>query len=299
MPVTRYTQKLRFNVIASQIAIALVCLSSPLLLTNPISAQPLTETQISSHIQRLKNPQQRSAAIDYLVSVGKPAVPALITALQEDSDAQVRASAAIILGKMGPAAAQAAIPLVRAIDDKDAAVRSHAVQAIEKIGKQAYVPHYMAGLDSEKEWERYSAAHALRAIGKDAAPAVPTLIKKLQDEDVWTRVNAGSVLGSIGKASVPAVPALVARLQDTDVTVRHSAAYALGAIAVSLQENLNQVSTKELNTVVADLEKALKVVQNPSLQFRPQAVTSVSDPLTTLKKEKINRGKSKIRGVRG
>ncbi|KAB8317415.1 HEAT repeat domain-containing protein [Tolypothrix campylonemoides VB511288] len=291
MPVTRYTQKLRFNVIASQIAIALVCLSSPLLVINTTSAQAQTETQISSYIQRLKNPQQRSAAIDYLATVGKPAVPALITALQ-DSDAQVRATAAMILGKIGPAAAQAAVPLVRAIDDKDATVRSHAVQAIAKIGKQAYVPHYIAALDSEKKWERYSAAHALRAMGKDAASAVPALIKKLQDEDPWMRQSAGSALGSIGKAALRAVPALVARLQDTDETVRYSAAYALGDISLSLQENLNQVSTKELDTVVTDLEKALKVLQNPSLQFRPQAITSVSDPLAALKNERLKRVKS-------
>ncbi|ARV57506.1 hypothetical protein BZZ01_01645 [Nostocales cyanobacterium HT-58-2] len=285
---TRYTYKQRFNVIASQIAIALVCLSSPLVVINTTWAQPQTETQMSSYIQRLKNPQQRSAAIDYLATVGQPAVPALITALQ-DSDAQVRAGAAIILGKIGPAAAQAAVPLIRAINDKDPTVRSHVVQAIGKIGRQAYVPHLIAGLDSEKQSERYSAAHSLRAMGKDAASAVPALIKKLQDEDVWMRVRAGSALGSIGKAAVPAVPSLVARLQDTDETVRHSAAYALGAIALSLQENLNELPTKELDAVVTNLEKALKVVQNPSLQFRPEAMTSVSEPLALLKKERLNR----------
>jgi HEAT repeats len=279
---------LRFHAIISHIAVAFVCVSSPLLVINSTSAQPQTEIQISSHIQRLKNPQERSAAIDYLATVGKPAVPALIQALQ-DSDPQVRSSAAIILGKIGPVAAQAAPVLLRTIDDQDATVRSHAVQAIKKIGKQAYIPQLIAGLDSGTTWERYSAAHALRALGKDAAPAVPALTKKLQDENNWIRVGSASALGSIGKAATPAIPALIARLQDSDETVRYSAAYALGSIGVSLQENLKQLSKQELDTAVTNLEKALKVLQNPSFKFREQAITSVSDPLTILKQESMKR----------
>ncbi|MEC4814114.1 MAG: HEAT repeat domain-containing protein [Scytonema sp. PMC 1069.18] len=288
MSVTKHTYKQRFHAIISQIAIALVCVSSPLVVINSTSAQPQTEAQISSHIQRLKNLQQRSVAIEYLATVGKPAVPALIKALQ-DSDPQVRSSAAIILGKIGPAAAQAAPVLLRIIDDQDATVRSHAVQAIDKIGKQAYIPQLIAGLDSDTVWERYSAAHALRAMGKDAAPAVPALTKRLQDENFWVRVNAASALGSIGRAATPAIPALIARLQDSDETVRYGAAYALGNIGVKLQENLKQLSKQELDTVIVNLEKALKILQDPSLKFREEAITSVREPLTILKRESVKR----------
>jgi HEAT repeat protein len=290
MLVTRYTHKLRLNVIASQIAIACICISSPLVIINTTSAQSQSQTQINSHIQRLKNPQQRSAAIDYLATVGKPAVPALITALQ-DTDPQVRASALLIIAKIGPNAAQAIPALMRAIDDKDATVRSHAVQAIAKMGKQAYVPYIVVGLDSKNQQERYGAAHILRAMGKDAASAVPALMKKLEDKDAWMRVNVISALGSIGKAATPAVPALVTHLRDTDQTVRHSAAYALGDISSSWQENLQQLSIKELDTTISNLEKALQVLQNPSLQFRTEAITAVKDPLVILKKEKLRRAK--------
>ncbi|GAB1540934.1 hypothetical protein NUACC21_36030 [Scytonema sp. NUACC21] len=285
----RYAHQLRFNVIASKIVIALFCLTLSSLVTKTTWAQSPTETQISFYIQQLKNPQEQAGAIDDLVTVGKPAVPALIQALQ-DSDPQVRGSAAIALGKIGPDAAQAAPAILRMIDDKDPTVRFHAVQAINKIGKQAYVPHLIAGLDSAKSWERYNAAHGLRAMGKDAAPAVPTLIRKLQDkEDVWMRVSAASTLGSIGTAATPAVPILVARLQDTDITVRHSAAYALGTISSKLHKDIDELPIKELDMVISNLEEALKFVQNPSLQFRPEAVTSVSEPLTILKKERMNR----------
>ncbi|MUG95287.1 HEAT repeat domain-containing protein [Scytonema sp. UIC 10036] len=272
-------------------AIAIVCLVAPLLNINIIWAQSQNDTQISSYIEQLKNPQQRSAAIDDLVTVGKPAIPALITALQ-DRDPQVRASAAIILGQMGPNAGEAAPAILQAIGDKDPAVRSSAVQAIQKIGKQAYVPHLIAGLDSTKSWERYNASHGLRAMGKDAAPAVPALIRKLQDEeDHWMRVSAASTLGSIGTASTPAIPILVTRLQDTDITVRHSAAYALGTITSKWQQDIEQLPTKDLDTIISNLEKALKVVQDPALQFRPEAVTSVSEPLAALKKERLTREK--------
>lgn len=288
---TRYIHT-RFHVTASQIAIALICLSSPLGIPTATWGQPQTATQIRSSVQQLKNPQQRSAAIDYLATVGKPAVPALITAL-EDSDPQVRASAAIILGKIGPAATQAVPVLLRVMKDKEETVRFQAVQAVTKIDRSAVVPIFIAGLDSDKDWERYSAVHALRALGKDAVAAVPALIKKLQDKDVWIRINSASALGRIGTASTPAVPALVTLLQDPDITARHSAAYALGIISSKLQEeNPNQISTAELNTIVTYLEKALKVVRNPSLQFREEAVTSVSDALVSLKKERQSRVKS-------
>lgn len=286
MSVIKYTRK-HVYVTTSQIAIALVCLSSPLLVINATWAK-VTETQISSQVQQLKNPQQRSSAIDYLASVGKPAVPALITALQ-DSDAQVRSSAAITLGKIGAVASEAIPALMRLADDKDATVGSQAFQAIAKIDKKAFVPLLVKGLNSDKSWQRYSAAHALRAMGKNAAPAVPALIQKLEDEDVWLRVNVATALGRIGVASKPAVPRLVNLLQDKDVTVRHSAAYALGEIALSLQENISQLPTKELDILVTNLEKAMKVVQNPSLKFREYAITSVSDPLAMLKKERLSR----------
>ncbi|MCX7592311.1 MAG: HEAT repeat domain-containing protein [Fischerella sp.] len=290
---TKDTRMPYLNIIVFQIAIAFVCFSSPLLLIHATWAKPLNETQINSYIQKLKNPQQRSAAIDYLATVGKPAVPALIKALQ-DSDAQVRASAAIIIGKIGPAAAQSAPVLLRTIGDKDATVRAYAVEAIKKIGRRAYVPYLIAGLDSKNAWERYSTAHALRGMGKDAAYAVPALMKKLDDKDAWMRVNVVSALANIGQPSVPAIPGLIARLQDTDETVRHTAAYALGNIGLSLQENLNQVSKKELDIAVSGLETALKVLQNPSLKFNQQEITFVSNPLSVLKKEMLRRKKSAI-----
>ncbi|MDM9384507.1 HEAT repeat domain-containing protein [Chlorogloeopsis sp. ULAP01] len=286
MLMNRYTYKLRFY-----IAIAFVCLSSPLLADNPTWAQSATQTQINSYIQRLKNPQQRSTAVDYLASVGKPAVPALIKALQ-DTNPQMRAGAAMTLGKIGPAASEAAIVLMRTIGDKDPTVRSYVVQAIEKIGRKAYIPYFITALNSDKKWERYSATHALRAMGKDAATAVPALIKTLEDKDMWMRVNAASALGYIGTPSAPALPALVARLQDKDETVRNTAAYAVSIIGLSLQEDVSQLSTSELDRAVSSLEKALKVLQTPSLQYRQEAITSVQDPLVALQKERRRRVKS-------
>ncbi len=290
MLVAKYTHKQRLNIIVTQIAIACICFSSPLIIINASSAQSQTTTQINYHIQRLKHPQHRSTAINYLAKVGKPAVPALITALQ-DSDPQVRTSALIIIGQIGANAAEAIPALMRAIDDKDATVRSHAVQAIAKIDRKAYVPYIAVGLDSKNQQERYGAVHILRAMGKDAASAVPALMKKLDDQDNWMRVNVISALGSIGKAATPAIPTLVKRLQDKDETVRHSAAYALGDITSSWQENLNQLSTKELNITVSYLETALKVLHNSSLKFRPEAITAVKEPLVILHKEKLRRVK--------
>jgi HEAT repeat protein len=272
-------------------AIAGSCLLPSLLLINYTWAKSVPQAQIDDHILSFKNPQQRAAAIDYLATVGQPAVPALIKALQ-DRDPQVRAAAATTLGKIGPAASAAAIALMRAIGDKDANVRSQVVQAIAKIGKKAYVPYFITALNSSRKWERYSAVHALRAIGKDAAAAVPALIRVLEDKDMWMRVNAASALGYIGTPSAPALPSLVKSLQDPEPTVRNTAAYALSIIGLNLQQDLNQLSTLELDRAIFHFQRALKLLQTPSLQFTPEAVTALRDPLMVLQKERLRRFQS-------
>jgi hypothetical protein len=78
-------------------------------------------------------------------------------------------------------------------------------------------------------------------------------------------------------------------MEDKDISVRHSAAYAVASIGTNAQETVNKVSTKDLDTVILYLEKGLKVVAKPNLQFRQQAGSLVRTPLEALKKERNKR----------
>lgn len=89
----------------------------------------------------------------------------LIQAL-EDEELVVRRSAALALGKMGPAAVDAVPVLIRALGDES--------------------------------WKmRWDAANALGAIGPGAVEAVPALIRALGDEEVYVRMAAAHALRDI------------------------------------------------------------------------------------------------------
>jgi hypothetical protein len=88
-------------------------------------------------------------ALDALIRIGEPAVPSLITLLNEP-DSHLRGEAVVALSRIGPEA-QAAVPRLIALaqGDPDEAIRKSAVRALGQIGPAA-------------------------------APAVPVLIEKLE-----------------------------------------------------------------------------------------------------------------------
>jgi HEAT repeat protein len=252
------------------------------------SAQSANSSQVNLYVQQLNNPNQSQQALKSLVSLGKSAVPALITALQHQNP-EVRAASATALSQIGNDAAPALPALSRALQDKDPKVRGAAVEAFGSIGRRAMVPYLIANLKHQDASVRYNAAHGLTRLGNYAESAVPTLTETLQDKETWVRLTAATALGNIGVRALSSLPALVTSMEDKDISVRHSAAYALGSIGTNAQETVNKVSTKDLDTVILHLEKGLKVAVKPNLQFRQQAISSVRTPLEALKKERNKR----------
>ena len=111
-----------------------------------------------------------------------------------------RLAALRALTKLGAEAAPAVAALIKALGDKETAIRSHA-------------------------------AEALRGIGPGAAGAVAALTRALSDERALVRKNAARALGAIGPAAVEAVDELfLAVLTDVDSGVRREAAAAVALI---------------------------------------------------------------------
>ena len=265
---------------------------SPLFITplflQVASAQSTNPSQINSYIQQLGNRNQSQQALKSLVSMGKLSVPALITALQHENP-EVRAASATALAQIGQDAAPALPALSRVLQDKDPLVRGAAVEAFGSIGRRAMVPYLVANLKHKDASVRYNAAHGLTRLGNYAESAVPTLTDTLQDQETWVRLTAATALGNIGVRALSSLPGLVQSMEDKDISVRHSAAYALASIGTNAQETVDKVSTKDLDTVILHLEKGLKVVAKPNLQFRQQAVSLLRTPLEALKKERNKR----------
>ncbi|MXS84209.1 NACHT domain-containing protein, partial [Nitrosomonas oligotropha] len=163
--------------------------------------------------------EQPGAKIRYQASTLQPLVAVLV-----DKNSAVRSHAADALGKIGDKSAADA--LILALSDKDSSIRSRAAGALGGIGDKSATDALILALSDENLDVRWSAAHALGKIGdKTAADA---LILALSDEDSSIRSRAAHALGEIGDKS--AVDALIITLSDEDFPVHWRAADALGKI---------------------------------------------------------------------
>jgi len=176
----------------------------------------------------------------------------------------VRGSAAFALGKVGADVKKIVPPLLDALDDEEASVRSNILLTVAALGRDATerrracsrrsripTPAYAAGRRSP--WARSVGAErggaGLTAALKTATPASapappapcktcrrrprasPALLVLLKDEDSEVRRNASAALTEIGAAGNKEAPALLAAaLKDRDREVRRNAAFALGEL---------------------------------------------------------------------
>ena len=146
--------------------------------------------------------------------------------LLESEDADVRMSAASVLGNWGYQA-EATPALVKLLESEDAYVRIPAPEVLANWGHQAEAtPALVKLLESEAASVRMSAAEVLGKWGHQAE-ATPALVKLLESEDADVRMSAAKVLGRWGHQA-EATPALVKLLEDADAYIRMSAAEVLG-----------------------------------------------------------------------
>jgi HEAT repeat protein len=195
------------------------------------------------------------AAVKALVKIGKPAVEALITALQDNHDA-IRWNAAQVLGLSGDTSAAA--PLMMALKDSSPHVRKAAATALGSLGDSKAMESLVAGLRDEHKDVRKCCADTLDKLGwqpgqdidgayyqagKEAwqacarigAAAVEPLLAALQDRHWEVRQHAAEALGMI--KGFRAIEALIIALDDQVKHVRVNAARALTTLYQAGQLN--------------------------------------------------------------
>src|SRR5262249_46515494 len=140
----------------------------------------------------------------------KDALP-ILRPLLADADPKARARAVGLIGRLGPAAREAAPDLVRAFKDKelrkvvsaDSLIGDSPVEALARIGADA-VPALIVALPDKDFHVRFQATQALARLGRRAQKAIPALEKALKDETIGVALEAAVALLHAGaKAEQP------------------------------------------------------------------------------------------------
>ena len=213
-------------------------------------------------------------------------LPTLIKALG-DKDEAVRLNAAYELGTVGEAAVPALIEIWREASRSGVETESfqHATYALSAIGAPA-VPALIDALQAGNESIRASAAYALGDIGPSAQKAVPLLTQAVGDESAWVRRHATEALGIIGQPAQSTVPALIGMLHDEHYWIRDNAARALARLGCAAEDaipTLTDTLNDENRYVRFHAMVALKQIGTPEATdvLFDHLLTSRWCPLTT------------------
>ncbi|HWY85804.1 MAG TPA: HEAT repeat domain-containing protein, partial [Gemmataceae bacterium] len=181
------------------------------------------------------------------------ATPAVIEGLcrrlLEDDSVLVQCSAAQALSKLGPAAAAAGGPLLRAAQTMEVTVREQAMRAIAMIQPPEAGAAFASGLeDADGEIRKMASAGWMKAaaIPEDVIPA---LVEALRDPEVQVRANAAHALARLDALPAAAVPLLIACTADAHDGMRMNAALALklaagGKVTQAMERLLEDASLR-------------------------------------------------------
>jgi HEAT repeat protein len=147
------------------------------------------------------------------------------------ADHRTRYHAAQALGDLGPLAIST-VPTLRFLaGGNDAGIRKQALAAMARIDPRAALPLVLPGLRGDTIGERIDAAQYLAIMGPAAAPAVDELARLLRTNrnsgDWGPRLTALEALQRIGKDAAPAVPTLITVLGDPNPDLRKRAIHCL------------------------------------------------------------------------
>jgi HEAT repeat protein len=175
------------------------------------------------------DPRVRAEAAEALIQIGEKALPACREALAHE-DPGVRLYAATALAHLDPKnSAEQVLPLLRdklgedtkegkGEDEETDPVLVKIIRALGRIGPSIPKEVFPVLHDCVKRDDpalQGEAIGALAHLGKEAAPAVPTLVPLLKDtEEEKLRLTIISTLGAIGPEAKEAVPALQFFLQQ-------------------------------------------------------------------------------------
>jgi HEAT repeat protein len=209
-------------------------------------------------VELLKEPDQylRQVTLTALQNIGgadpKTLVPALLPLLRDRQTTFYHPQVMDLLGKQGPAAAEAVPALLEELKRPEVQMQPAAAAALARIdlerARKDGIPLLEKGLASASP---VVIAQAILELDKKHAGAMKTLktaLKEADDARWWFRVQAISTFGTLGPAAKDVLPDLRTLLKDKQPAVRYAAAVAVWRVGKDAEA--------ALNTLTADLDPA-------------------------------------------
>ncbi len=175
-----------------------------------------------------------------LAAIGEPAVEGLRGLLGEQQ-ANVRAEAAMGLGRIGAGAAAAIPDLLRLFDDEQARVRREASEALGQIGEAALEPLLAAATRNEVSF-RVGAMHALKLLSTSDGRAAQAVLKAARDAEPRLRAAAVKSLAAVEVPPDVVRPILLENLRHEDENVRLAVVNVLLKKPAMLQQVESELS---------------------------------------------------------
>ena len=202
-------------------------------------------------------------------------VQPLIKLLQEDPAEEVRAAAAMVLGKFAALAETGKIlsrdglrieeALLGVIENhgEPVEVRRRAIEAIALFNSPRVRQLILEAFESDDPRLRRSAVYAM---GRSGFPQwLETILQQLQSDDSAMRYEAANACGELGE--VEAVPYLASLTQDDDVQVQLAAVHALRAIGGRMARRVLLGCAKSSDEVLR--EAAQEALQDVDVEEDP------------------------------
>ncbi len=224
-------------------------------------------------------PEDRATALQAIWDLGEAALPALLEALSTTYVAYITRAFSFI----GETAVQ---PLIGAMQSPDAQARANAAYILGKMADPAALNALLDRLDDNDEIVRKEAAHALAGFRNKVM--VPHLLRLLDDDSADVRSAVASTLGL--QEDVRAVePLNDVFLRDADERVRRAAQEALRRIGErSQQENVDEMNPDVQARMAEALHKTSQPTQDTEKLFHTFGIPRYELLLATLESNDHN-----------
>lgn len=236
------------------------------------------ELTVQALIEALNNDKDNEVrscagfALSYFNSQAETVIAVLIKRLKEDKYSIVRANAAYALKGNNLLPHDVSSEICTLIgdytytgwnnDEITAIPKSFQVQGKKITSALIYT------LQNDKDPRVRSASlFTLKNYTSEKKVIVPALIQTLKNDiNSEVRTKAAYVLDNFSSEAKLVIPALLEALKkDPEENVRSAAASSFATISEQWQDNLNKLSDKELENAILGLERALNIVEGPTI----------------------------------